>query len=130
MYNGFPRILNLWRNFSCHPFLHTVVHLAIKIRLWNAETVCLYLCRGFINIRKGHKIKIIIINKVFSTHCDAFSSSSSIQQVNNNRTWMSLESFGHAYIIDYIMNITIELFFSAPSRWSTLLYVHDKHTAK
>lgn len=43
---------------------------------------------------------------------------------------MSLESFGHAYITDYIMNITIELFFSAPSRLSTLLYVHDKHTAK
>lgn len=43
---------------------------------------------------------------------------------------MSLGSFGHAYITDYIMNITIELFFSAPSRLSTLLHVHDKHTAK
>lgn len=28
------------------------------------------------------------------------------------------------------MNITIELFFSAPSRLPTLLYIHDKHTAK
>lgn len=91
---------------------------------------CLYFCRGFINIRKGHKIKIIIINKVFSTHCECIIFLKFYSVVNNNRTWKSLESFGHAYVTNYIRNITIELLFSAPSRLSRLFYVHDKHTAK